>query len=81
MPSKLRDRKTRLRFETDATFRERGKLREIILEPTPHLLYLKLKGQRKRVAVSYQTVIEAAYRIEADRKRAEKKAAKRAGKL
>lgn len=74
----LSERKTRLTFETAATVRERGRSREVVIEAQPYLALVRLKGTRKTFPISYTTIYETAARIEAERVRAEKKAARKA---
>lgn len=76
---RLAERKNRLRFETDTKVFDRGHYREVIAEPTAHLMYVRLKGSRRSLPVSYQTIYELANKIEANRVRQEK-LAKKAGK-
>jgi hypothetical protein len=69
----LRERKTRLSFETDATLRNR----EIIVEPTPWMCIVRLKGKRTRYEISWSTIFVKAAEIAADKLRQERKEARR----
>ena len=74
--TRLDSRKSRLIFTTSDTIRERGKLREIILEPTPYLVTIRLKGCRQRLQLSYGAIYSLAAKIAAEqarKDRAEKK--------
>lgn len=74
----LRERRTKLTFETSDIIRERGKLREVVIEAQPLCALVRLKGTRKAFPISYAAIYHAAARIEAERVRAEKKAARKA---
>jgi hypothetical protein len=80
--TRLEKRKSRLIVETSDTVRERGKLRAVILEPSPYLVAVRLKGLRQRYEVSYAGIYAFAARIAADKarqERAERRKAKRSG--
>lgn len=77
--SRLSNRKSRLSFITDASKFERGKRRDIVLEPEPMILHVRLHGTRRKLDVPYDAIYDLACKIEANRLRAEKKA-KKAGK-
>jgi hypothetical protein len=70
----LGKRKTRLIFTTCDTVRERGKLREVVIEAQTHYAVVRLAGMRKRFPISYATIYQTAAKIAAERLRAEKKA-------
>jgi hypothetical protein len=70
--TRLDSRKTRLIFTTCDTVRERGKLREIILEPTPYLVSIRLKGCRQRLTLSYGAIYNLAAKIAAEAARKER---------
>ena len=72
----VRDRKTRLCFETDERFRGR----EIVIEVEPRLAYVRLKGTRTRYPISWEGIFNKAVQLEAARVRAEKLAKKKAGR-
>jgi hypothetical protein len=73
----LDKRKTKLVFTTCDTIRQRGKLREVVLECKPYFAMVRLSGMRTSFPISYATIYETAARREAERKRAEKKARKK----
>jgi len=72
----LDKRKTKLVFTTCDTVRQRGRLREVVLECKPYFAMVRLSGMRTSFAISYATIFETAARIKAERDRAEKKKAK-----
>jgi len=69
----LRSRKTRLTFETDQEVRYRGKMRPLIVEPTPYFCGVRLKGTRVLYEVPWYTVFLKGAQIFADEKRRDKK--------
>jgi len=71
-------RKTRLTFETADTIRERGKLREVVVEAHPGYAVIRLKNTRKRFELSWGGMYQIAAKLEADNVRREKAAAKKA---
>ncbi len=71
--STLTQRKTRLIFETAGVVRERGKLREVIIEAQPYLCVVRLKGMRKRLLVSWPVIHNVAAKIAAEEARAKRK--------
>ncbi len=76
---KLAKRKTRLIFTTCDTIRERGKLREVVIEAHTYTCRVRLAGMRTAFEISYGAIYHAAARIAADKAKAERKA-KRAGR-
>lgn len=78
--AKLAKRKTRLECEFSDTVRERGQLREVIMEITPYLITVRLKGLRQRYEVSPAGIYQQAVLTAVEKARAEKKAAKRKSK-
>ena len=70
--TRLDSRKSRLVFTTSDTIRERGKLREIVVEPTPYLVTIRLKGCRQRLTVSYGAIYNLAAKIAAEQQRKER---------
>ena len=78
--TRLASRKSRLLIETSDTVRERGKLREVVLEPHPYTVSVRLKGMRQRFEVSYAGIYHFAAKVAAEKARAERKA-KKAGRL
>lgn len=75
--TRLDERKSRLLIETSDTVRERGALREVVLEPQPYYVVVRLKGLRSRFPISYAAIWNQAVKIEVERQRAEKKSKKR----
>lgn len=78
--SKLQDRRTRLVFETSDETRERGKHRPVIVEAFPTHAVLRLKGMRKGIAVSWLGMLQHGIKLEVERAKAEKRAAKKAAR-
>ena len=77
----LSERKTKLIVETADAVRERGKLREVVIEcSSPYFCTVRLKGTRTRFPISYASIYNRAASIAAEAARAERKAAKKAGK-
>ena len=76
--TRLDKRKSKLIIETSDTVRERGRLREVIVEPhsNGYTLSVRLKGCRMKYDLSWGGVYAFAARVAADRMRAEKKAKK-----
>ncbi len=72
----LNKRKSRLTFETSDAVRERGKLREVIIEATEYTASVRLKGTRKRFEISWAGIYNHAVRVAVEKARAEKKARK-----
>lgn len=70
---KLSARKSRLSFTTDATFRYRGREREIVVEPEPHFVTLRLSGTRVRYSASWTSVYQLAGEIFARQQREARK--------
>lgn len=70
----LRQRKTRLIIETDTMLRGRC----IIVEPSPFIATVRLKGTRTRYQISWESVFMRAAQIAADQLRAERKARRKA---
>ena len=73
----LRERKSKLTFETSDLHRECGKYRAVVIEAEPEFAILRLKGTRTRLSVSWAGIYAFAARCEADRVRREKAAAKK----
>jgi hypothetical protein len=69
----LRDRKTRLTFETDQELRYRGKLRPVIVMPQPWLCAVRLKGTQTTYEISWETIFKHAAQLAANRLREERK--------
>lgn len=72
--TRLTERKTRLIFTSADVVRERGRLREVIIEAKPMYAEVRLAGMRTSFPISYAAIYHAAGRIAAERARAEKKA-------
>ena len=72
--AKLANRKTRLAFETDAQFRGRA----LVVTCEPFTLVIREKGRRHGLPVSWHSIYTLAAMQEANRKRSEKLAAKKA---
>ena len=70
----LSKRKTRLTFETDNIVRGRS----IVVEPEPLVCTLRLKGQRHRMSINWETVLMAAAEIAARKIREQRKLARQA---
>lgn len=75
--SRLDQRKSRLQFTTCDVVRERGKLREVVIEGTPYFCVVRLAGMRKAFPISYAAIYHAAAKLSAAKTREEKKARKR----
>ena len=75
--SNLGKRKTRLVFTTCDTVRERGKLREVVIEAQPYYCIVRLAGMRTSFEISYATIYQTAARVAAERARAAKKKGRR----
>ena len=72
----LARRKTRLAVEFSDCVRERGKLREVVMELTPYGMKIRLKGMRSSFDVSPASVYNLAVMKFVTAQRAEKKARK-----
>jgi len=68
----LRERRSRLVFETASELRDGRRYRPIVIEAEPEYAVVRLKGTRQRLAVTWEAVAHLAYKIEAARVRAEK---------
>lgn len=73
----LAKRKTQLKFYTEDMVREAGRLREVVIEANPYTATVRLKGLKTPYEISWAAIWATAVKMEANRKRAEKKAAKR----
>jgi len=80
--TRLDKRKSRLMVETSDTVRERGALREVIIEAdsSGYVLFVRLKGLRNRYPISPGGIYNAAVKIAVDKQRAERKAKRRGEK-
>lgn len=70
----LGKRKSRLIFRTCDVVRERGRLREVVIECQTHSCNIRLAGMRTSFALSYGEIYHFAARRQAEKLRAEKKA-------
>jgi len=61
--TRLRQRKTKLTFITNATARYRGKEREIVIEALPDTAIIRLLGTRVKYEVSWRGVHDLGARI------------------
>lgn len=75
----LTKRKSRLQFTTPDLVRERGKLREVVIEAGVNYAEVRLAGMRTSYPITYAQIYNAAVRHQVERERAERKA-KKAGK-
>jgi hypothetical protein len=73
----LRERKTRLTFETADEIRDRGRYRAVVVEAEPDYAVLRLKGTRHRFQVSWAGLYQYAAKCEVDRLRREKAASRK----
>lgn len=71
----LEKRKTRLIFQTSDVVRERGRLRQVIIEAETNFCFVRLSGMRRASAfpISYAAIFHAAAKIQVERQRAERK--------
>ena len=65
--NRLAKRKTKLALLTDATVYDRGRKRNVIIEPGPELATIRLAGTRTRLEVSWNSIYNLAARIAAER--------------
>lgn len=72
----LLNRKSKLIFQTADAVRERGRLREVVIEAHPGYAMVRLAGMRTAYPISYAGIYNAAVRIAVERERAERKAKK-----
>jgi hypothetical protein len=70
--AKLAKRKSRLSVEFSDTVRERGKLREVIMDFTPFVVSVRLKGLRTSYPITAASIFNRAVMIATEKKRAEK---------
>ena len=69
----LVQRKTKLVFQTADCYRERGKLREVVIEANPLTATIWLKGTRTRFSLPWSAFYALAAKAAAEQKRREKK--------
>jgi hypothetical protein len=72
--SNLATRKTKLSVTFSDCVRERGKLREVIMDLTPYGVKVRLKGLRTSYDLSPASVYNRAVLLQVEKLRAEKKA-------
>jgi hypothetical protein len=73
----LAKRKTRFIFTTCDIVRERGKLREIVIEAHTHSATVRLLGMRRGYEISYASIYNLAVQKHVEQQRAAKKAARK----
>lgn len=78
--TKLEKRKSRLVFQTTDIVRERGRLREVVIEAHQGYAEVRLAGMRTSFPISYAQIYQTAARLQVERERAEKRAEKKAAK-
>jgi hypothetical protein len=76
--TQLSKRKSRLRVEFSDAVRDRGRLREVTMELTPYGVTVRLKGMRTAYEISPAAIYNRAVLLAVEKRRAEKKAAKKA---
>lgn len=76
----LAKRKSRLSIEFSECVRERGKLREVIMELTPYGITVRLKGLRQTFETTPGAVYNRAVLVAVEQKRREKAAKKKGEK-
>jgi hypothetical protein len=75
----LKQRKTRLTFETGCEVRERGAYRTVVIETASEFsAFVRLKGTRTRYAFDWASVYGMAVKQFVSQQRAEKAAARKA---
>ncbi len=77
----LSKRKSKLQFETEGEVRDRGKMRQVVLECEGTFARVRLKGTQSRFPITYRAIYEYAAKCAADQVRREKAAAKAASKI
>lgn len=69
-----------VRRETDASVRDGGRARPVLIELHPRHIELRRKGTRRRLLVAYEAVYDLAAKLLARAEAAERLAAKKAKK-
>lgn len=69
----LRQRKTKLSLETDSMVFERGRQREVIVEPEAGFCTVRLKGTQRRYFVAWGSIYAMGVKIQVEKERQEKK--------
>jgi hypothetical protein len=78
--SRLALRSTRAMFTTEDEVRSRGKYRKVVIELKPMFAMVRLAGMRTAFPVAYDAIYHMGAKIAARNARAEKAAAKKAGR-
>lgn len=78
--SRLSKRKTKLVFITESLIREVRTYREVMVEAHPDYAVVRLRGLRKSYPITWASIFIAAVKIDVERTRAEKRAAKKGGR-
>jgi hypothetical protein len=68
----LRERRTKLTFETASELRDGRRYRPIVIEAEPEFAVVRLKGTRQRLTVTWEAIAHLAYKMEAAKVRSEK---------
>ena len=77
MASNLAKRKSRLVVEFSQTITDRGRSREVVMELTPWGITVRLKGMRTRFEITPASVYNRAVILAVEKRRQERKAAKK----
>lgn len=78
--TRIDQRKSKLIFETSDCVRERGKLREVIIEAeSGWILNIRLKGLRSKYSISPAGIYNLAVKAAVEKARANRKAARKNG--
>jgi hypothetical protein len=76
----LAKRKSRLTFTTSDTVHYKGRQREVVIEVSPYIATCRLSGTQTRYEMSWSGVFHHAAAAFAEKKRAERKAKRKAGR-
>jgi hypothetical protein len=79
--SKLETRKSKLTFETASTVWQRGRRRPVVIQAEPDYARVRLKGTRSFIDVSWEGIYAFAAKVQADRNKRERLAAKPSKKV
>jgi hypothetical protein len=72
--TRIDKRKSRLTFETSECVRERGRLREVIIEvESGYVMNVRLKGLRSKYAISPAGIYNLAVRVAVEKAREERR--------
>lgn len=77
MSGRLEQRKTKLSFQTGDVVRERGKLRQVVIEAHPLYAEVRLSGLRSKYLIPWSAIHGAAVKMYVEAARREKAAAKK----